>query len=577
MSFPLSNLVPVAAAVLWVSGCSSLSMPDVDLPNPALPQSADGFERQFYAGIGFGSSSLEPSTEGTAFTADGQSSGGSHLGFGYDLHDRMSLQFDSSQLGEADLNQGVSSIKYSSFAVSGLFYAASEQNRARKQGISAYGRLGYGYNKRSSNVRELNTSESMPLVGLGAEYGLKNGIGLRAEVTRYGSDSMFAGLGFVFRFGSFDRFIPQHLREKDNEGTVIVASPNSVSKRRQAGQQKPAITLKDNQQYDLVTPVSVTVLANANDLDADGVANDKDQCPDTVRTTAVATDGCGLFNGTLANSSFPNGSAKLNESAKASLDNIAVRLLAFPEVKVSIEAYTDDKGPSDINKNVARARAEMVRNYLINKGVMPIQLEAHGHGEINPVADNASAAGRDANRRIEFVTLASLTADEIGQAKEVVASAAVSKSRVSLPKVDDALGGLPVLAAAKTGIDRLPGPAIVPGLHINGVLEGVSFEPGSSRLKPEAKRVVRGLAETLNANPTASIAIMAHTNDMTSDTENTQLSMKQARTIMTVLVKSGVNRRRLKAEGYGDTLPRYQNLSERHRQFNRRVEIRIVE
>lgn len=578
LSTPLAKALSAVTVVLGLSACSSLSrndvsLPDLRVPKPELPASVDGFERTFYAGVGFGSTTMKPDTDGTAFTGEDQSAGGSQLGIGYDLHDRLSLQFDSSQLGEADLNEGVSSIKYSSFAVSGLFYAGSEQTRAKRQGLSAYGRLGYGVNKRSSNVRELNVSDSSALIGLGAEYGLKNGIGLRAEVTRYDSESLYAGLGMVFRFGNFSRFIPQHMVARDDDGVVVMSSDGSSPRR--AGSE--AIAHDGDDAFDFVKPVSVTVLANANDHDADGVVNERDRCPDTTRATAVDIAGCGLFDGTLANSSFSNGSAKLNASSKAALDILAVKLVAFPEVRVSVEAYTDDKGPSDINLNVSQARAEMVRNYLVKKGVGPGQLEAHGRGEINPVADNSTDAGRDANRRIEFVTLPSMTAEEAGQARAVVASAAISKSPVTLPKVKDALDGLPVLAAAKTGIDRLPAPAMVPGLYINGVLDGVSFEPQSTRLKPKAKKIVQQLAASLASSPSTRIAIMAHTNDMPSATENMQLSMKQARTIMTELVKSGVNRRRLKAEGYGETLPRYQNLSERHMSFNRRVEIRILE
>jgi len=583
----LTSPALVSVLFLALAGCGALADRDISIPNVRLsalklPSASEGFQRRYYAGASFGSSSINPDTSSTAFTADSQSVFASQLRFGYDYNDRLSFEFDSSQLGEAELDQGVAAVKYSSFSASALIYGlTNSENRVYRRGLSAYGRLGYAYNRHSSNVTSLSRNETRPVIGIGAEYGLKNGLGLRAEVTRYDSESTYLGLGAVLRFDSFKRFIPQHMVQREEEGVSVYADGREYTSQPTLSGQIPVVTSRyggnARMQVDYVKPLKVTMLANANDHDADGVPNDADECPGTVRTTAVSNDGCGLFDGTLANSTFASGSAKLTQSTKAALDHLAVRLLAFPEVRLSIEAYTDNKGPADINLNVSRSRAEMVRQYLVRKGVAYAQLDIQGLGEARQIADNSTAAGRDANRRIEFLTLPSMTTDEINLATKVAASAAVSRSAAVIPKLDDALGTLPVLAAAKTGINRLPAPHFIPGLRVNGVFDGVEFKLRSAVLSDTSRAAVIRLSQQLQQNSDARIAIMAHTNYMDSAEQNLQLSVRQARTLMKALVVAGVSRRQLRAEGYGDTLPRIQGLTERHRQFNRRVELRLIQ
>jgi len=70
---------------------------------------------------------------------------------------------------------------------------------------------------------------------------------------------------------------------------------------------------------------------------------------------------------------------------------------------ISVEGHTDATGPNDLNKWLSQQRAESVVNYLVKQGIDKSRLEALGHGENKPVADNASTQGRAANRRIEFI------------------------------------------------------------------------------------------------------------------------------------------------------------------------------
>lgn len=70
-----------------------------------------------------------------------------------------------------------------------------------------------------------------------------------------------------------------------------------------------------------------------------------------------------------------------------------------------VASHTDSKGDSAVNQKLTQRRAEVVVRYLVQSGVSPEQLKAVGYGESQPVADNASKAGRAANNRLEFRVL----------------------------------------------------------------------------------------------------------------------------------------------------------------------------
>jgi OOP family OmpA-OmpF porin len=75
-----------------------------------------------------------------------------------------------------------------------------------------------------------------------------------------------------------------------------------------------------------------------------------------------------------------------------------------PQIKrLSIEGHTDNVGSDKHNQKLSDKRAAAVRNYLVEHGVTPDRLVSKGWGESKPLADNDTEAGREQNRRVEFI------------------------------------------------------------------------------------------------------------------------------------------------------------------------------
>lgn len=87
------------------------------------------------------------------------------------------------------------------------------------------------------------------------------------------------------------------------------------------------------------------------------------------------------------------------------LDAVARLLRAHPTMVIEIGAHTDSRGGEEFNRTVTESVALQVRMALIARGIAASRLRAVGYGESRPIADNMTAAGRAANRRIELVVV----------------------------------------------------------------------------------------------------------------------------------------------------------------------------
>ena len=100
---------------------------------------------------------------------------------------------------------------------------------------------------------------------------------------------------------------------------------------------------------------------------------------------------------------FPEGAVTFDPRFEALLDLGAAALQLLPEATLVVTGHTDDRGTDATNIALSQARAQVVVDWMIGKGIDPARVIARGAGESEPTADNATPEGREANRRIEAV------------------------------------------------------------------------------------------------------------------------------------------------------------------------------
>ncbi|EPX81794.1 OmpA family protein [Litoreibacter arenae] len=102
---------------------------------------------------------------------------------------------------------------------------------------------------------------------------------------------------------------------------------------------------------------------------------------------------------------FEPSSSDITEEAGRTIDKIAEIAKQCERVKMEIGGYTDSQGREEMNAALSQQRADSVRAALMARRVLTSNMTSKGYGEEDPIADNDTAEGREANRRIEFKLL----------------------------------------------------------------------------------------------------------------------------------------------------------------------------
>jgi outer membrane protein OmpA-like peptidoglycan-associated protein len=147
------------------------------------------------------------------------------------------------------------------------------------------------------------------------------------------------------------------------------------------------------------------------DNDKDGYPDASDKCPN--EPGPVGGDGCPpkytYINVTAERIElrqtifFQTNKAVILPKSYALLDEVALALRGRPAMHVRIEGHTDSRGNRAANVKLSQARADSVRAYLVGKSIAQDRMEARGFGPDQPIETNKTAAGREKNRRVEFV------------------------------------------------------------------------------------------------------------------------------------------------------------------------------
>lgn len=110
----------------------------------------------------------------------------------------------------------------------------------------------------------------------------------------------------------------------------------------------------------------------------------------------------------------------------------------------------------------------------------------------------------------------------------------------------------------------------------SGTIENVDFPPGEHALNTAARQSLDTLIKKLEQYPTVVLAVDGHTDNRGSARANLALSKKRVMSVVRYLVVKGVDGRRLRPHGYGESRPIMGNATEEGRQRNRRIELTVI-
>ena len=102
------------------------------------------------------------------------------------------------------------------------------------------------------------------------------------------------------------------------------------------------------------------------------------------------------------NITFASNSADISSSFYPTLNSLVLVFKEFNKNGVNIVGHTDSTGSQELNQSLSQRRAQSVANYLTANGVPGQRISAYGAGPSQPIASNASEAGRAQNRRVEI-------------------------------------------------------------------------------------------------------------------------------------------------------------------------------
>ena len=152
-----------------------------------------------------------------------------------------------------------------------------------------------------------------------------------------------------------------------------------------------------------------------NDNDDDGILDKRDHCindPETFNDYQDS-DGCPdaipekvkKFTGVIRGITFETNQATIRPSSEPFLYEALGVLAEFPDMRIEIQGHTDNVGDDRFNLELSDRRAAAVVDWFIIHGIDSTRLRSVGYGELRPIDDNNSDAGRAENRRVEFKLL----------------------------------------------------------------------------------------------------------------------------------------------------------------------------
>jgi OOP family OmpA-OmpF porin len=332
------------------------------------------FNKRVYVGASAGVSYLQPDTNSTGYKVSDSIDAAVSLHLGIDFSKHWTVETYVTDLGEAEIElngQHAGEISYQHLGISALGYfynthdgtyygeGYDDEGLYRREGLSAYGRVGIGKMDNSSALNYEQFNKIHLHVGGGLEYGWENGFAARAEVISFDTDALQASLGLIKRFGEAEPYL---------NGPPVI--PDALEK-----------------------PPEPSPRVQRQKLETQAVKRSAAK-PDRKVKKIVRIRLPKLY--------FAVDDHKLTPLSQRKLLDLARTMKRYPRLKLEIQGYTDATASTDYNLRLSLKRAATVRKFMAAQGINPMRLKIAALSETNPIASNATAEGRARNRRVEF-------------------------------------------------------------------------------------------------------------------------------------------------------------------------------
>src|SRR5574344_155427 len=257
-----------------------------------------------------------------------------------------------------------------------------------------------------NSVRNQDTSITRVFGNLVKDYGLTTDLSLYAlaglgveffdnELTKHQKDGLFGNYGVGLKYQLTDamalKFDLRHLISAQNgDSTLLYNFGLAIPFGEKAAKVAP-----------VAVAAPVAAKAAPKDSDGDGVIDELDKCPDTLKGAKVDTVGCmTLIN---LNVNFDTAKSEIKDIYGTRIHDFAKVMNTDKKLKADIEGHTDAVGSVQYNQKLSERRAASVVKALTDLGVEKSRLKAVGYGKSRPIASNETAEGRAENRRVHAV------------------------------------------------------------------------------------------------------------------------------------------------------------------------------
>ena len=367
------------------------------------------------------------------------------LGYGVSLTDQLShffalsLAYNGGKVEGDDVNNGVVGNKYggedfqTSFnmvTLNGIIDFGSVSFLHRQNSVNFYGSVGAGltwYNPKWDNTGQ-------PAGAYANSYGhtigaavAPIGVGIKFKLT----DALALNVGYTVNLVQAYNFQGFHTYPTFDRYSYTYAGLDYTfgsSSKKNIEWVNPIAQIYD-ELYDAalrqevkalegrVGNVETAVADLKKDSDGDGVADQFDKCPGTPAGTPVDGSGCPLpklDTAAICKFCHPVTPVDTTGNVQFDFDSYVLRTSSYPlldkkaaEYKTSgapvkLWGFASSEGTPAHNLQLSKDRANAVKTYLINSGVESKKIKATGKGTADPIATNATEAGRELNRRVEF-------------------------------------------------------------------------------------------------------------------------------------------------------------------------------